>query len=180
MSMKTEQSHELFEQASQIFPGGVNSPVRAWRAVGGDPLFIDHALGARIFDVDGNEFLDYVGSWGPLILGHANPNIVSAIQQAAVHGTSYGAPSPLELELGKRITSAFPSMEMLRFVSSGTEATMSVIRLARAFTGRSKILKFEGGYHGHADFCSPKPDRAWSLLLFRTAQGFHLLSRELQ
>lgn len=149
-------SHRLFETAQNIFPGGVNSPVRAWRSVGGEPRFISHGKGAKIFDADGNEYLDYVGSWGPLILGHAHPRVVAAIQDAATRGTSYGAPSELEIELGKRITQAMPSMEMLRFVSSGTEATMSAIRLARAFTRRDKIVKFDGGYHGHADFLLTK------------------------
>lgn len=150
--MRTNHSRELFEQAERLFPGGVNSPVRAWRAVGGDPLFIDHAQGSYVFDADGNGFIDYVGSWGPLVLGHADPRVVAAIQEAAARGTSYGAPSALEIELGRRISSALPSIEMLRFVSSGTEATMSATRLARSYTGRSKILKFDGGYHGHADF----------------------------
>ncbi len=154
--MKTENSHRLFELASSYFPGGVNSPVRAWASVGGEPLFIARAEGSRITDVDGNSFVDYVGSWGPLILGHAQPSVVAAIQETAPRGTSYGAPSELEIELAKRIQSAFPSMELMRFVSSGTEATMSAIRLARAFTGRDKILKFEGGYHGHADFLLAK------------------------
>ncbi len=150
--MKAEVSHHLFEIAQRHFPGGVNSPVRAWRGVGGEPHFIARGAGARIWDADGNEFLDYVGSWGPLILGHAHPRVVAAIQEAASHGTSYGAPCELEIELGKRIVGAVPSIEMLRFVNSGTEATMSAIRLARAFTRRDKIMKFDGGYHGHADF----------------------------
>ncbi len=150
--MKTETSHHLFEIASRYFPGGVNSPVRAWRSVGGEPLFIARGQGSHVIDVDGNSFVDYVLSWGPLILGHAHPGVVAAIQETAPRGTSYGAPSDLEIELAKRIQSAFPSMELMRFVSSGTEATMSAIRLARAFTGRDKILKFDGGYHGHADF----------------------------
>jgi glutamate-1-semialdehyde 2,1-aminomutase len=154
--MKTERSHQLFEIASRYFPGGVNSPVRAWRSVGGEPLFIARAQGSYVIDVDGNSYVDYVGSWGPLILGHAHPRVVAAIQETAPRGTSYGAPSELEIELAKRIQSAFPSMEMMRFVSSGTEATMSAIRLARAFTGRDKILKFDGGYHGHADFLLSK------------------------
>jgi len=155
-SMNTTISNQLFETAQSIFPGGVNSPVRAWRGVGGEPRFIARGDGARIFDADGNAYLDYVGSWGPLILGHAHPRVVAAIQDAAPRGTSYGAPCELEIELGKRIARAFPSMEMLRFVNSGTEATMSVIRLARAFTRRDKIVKFEGGYHGHADFLLAK------------------------
>jgi glutamate-1-semialdehyde 2,1-aminomutase len=154
--MNTTLSHQLFETAQQLFPGGVNSPVRAWRSVGGEPRFIARGAGAKIFDADGNAYLDYVGSWGPLILGHAHPRVVAAIQDAATRGTSYGAPCEAEIELGKRIRAAIPSMEMVRFVSSGTEATMSAIRLARAFTRRDKILKFDGGYHGHADFLLAK------------------------
>ncbi len=154
--MNTTNSHYLFETASQLFPGGVSSPVRAWRSVGGEPRFIARGAGAKIYDADGNEYLDYVGSWGPMILGHAHPRVVAAIQDAATRGTNYGAPCELEIELGKRITRALPSMEMLRFVSSGTEATMSAIRLARAFTRRDRIIKFDGGYHGHADFLLAK------------------------
>jgi glutamate-1-semialdehyde 2,1-aminomutase len=150
--MMTPVSHQLFETAQNMFPGGVNSPVRAWRSVGGEPLFISRGEGSKIFDADGNEYLDYVGSWGPLILGHAHPHVIAAVQDAATRGTSYGAPCELEIELGIRITRALSSIEMVRFVSSGTEATMSAIRLARAFTGREKIVKFDGGYHGHADF----------------------------
>ena len=150
--MNTSFSHQLFETASRLFPGGVNSPVRAWRSVGGEPRFVARGAGARIYDADGNAYLDYVGSWGPMILGHAHLRVVAAIQDAATRGTSYGAPCELEIELGKGITQALPSIEMLRFVSSGTEATMSAIRLARAFTRRDKIVKFDGGYHGHADF----------------------------
>ncbi len=149
--MKITQSVELFDQAQAIFPGGVNSPVRAFKAVGGQPLFIDHGQGAYLVDVDGNRFIDYVLSWGPLITGHAHPAVVEAIQRAAHKGTSYGAPSPLEVELARRVQHFMPNLEMLRFVNSGTEATMSALRLARAFTGRSKIIKFEGCYHGHAD-----------------------------
>jgi glutamate-1-semialdehyde 2,1-aminomutase len=129
----------------------VNSPVRAWRGVGGRPLFIARGSGARVWDADDNEFIDYLGSWGPLILGHAPPRVVAAIQSAAARGTSYGAPSELEIELARRIQGAFPAVGMIRFVNSGTEATMSAIRLARAFTRRDLIVKFDGGYHGHAD-----------------------------
>jgi glutamate-1-semialdehyde 2,1-aminomutase len=132
-------------------PGGVSSPVRAFRAVGGQPLFIDHGQGPYLVDVDGNRYIDYVLSWGPLILGHAHPDVVAALVAAAGRGTSFGAPSPLELELARLVQSFLPNLEMLRFVSSGTEATMSALRLARAFTGRHKIVKFEGNYHGHAD-----------------------------
>jgi len=132
-------------------PGGVNSPVRAFNAVGGNPLFIQSAKGAKITDVDGNEFIDYVSSWGPLILGHAHPEIVAAINRQAGSGTSYGAPTELEITLAEKVTAAFPSMEIVRMVNSGTEAVMSATRLARGVTGRDKILKFEGCYHGHAD-----------------------------
>jgi glutamate-1-semialdehyde 2,1-aminomutase len=144
-------SRELFEQASQLFPGGVNSPVRAFRAVGGTPPFIASASGPRVTDADGRTYLDFVASWGPLILGHAHPAVVEAITEAASTGTSYGAPHEREIELARLIAEAIPSMERMRFVSSGTEATMSALRLARAFTGRDRILKFDGGYHGHSD-----------------------------
>lgn len=149
--MKISKSVELFQQALALFSGGVNSPVRAFRAVGGQPLFIDRGEGPYLVDVDGNRFIDYVLSWGPLILGHAHPDVVAAIRQAAENGTSYGAPSPLEIELAQRVQAFMPNIEMIRFVNSGTEATMSALRLARAFTGRNKIVKFEGCYHGHAD-----------------------------
>jgi glutamate-1-semialdehyde 2,1-aminomutase len=144
-------SIELFTRALELLPGGVDSPVRAFRAVGGQPLFIDRGEGPYLFDVDGNRFIDYVLSWGPLITGHAHPKVVEALQQAARRGTSYGAPSPLELELAQRVMSLMPNIEMIRFVNSGTEAAMSALRLARAFTKRDKIIKFEGCYHGHAD-----------------------------
>jgi glutamate-1-semialdehyde 2,1-aminomutase len=149
--MRRERSEELFAEATRLMPGGVSSPVRAFRAVGGTPVFIDRGEGAYLVDVDGNRYVDYVLSWGPLILGHAHPRVVAAVQEAAGRGTSYGAPSPLEIELGELIRAALPSVELVRFVSSGTEATMSALRLARAFTGRSKIVKFAGCYHGHAD-----------------------------
>ncbi|MGE5618653.1 MAG: glutamate-1-semialdehyde 2,1-aminomutase [Sphingomonadaceae bacterium] len=149
--MRTERSQKLFAEARELIPGGVDSPVRAFRAVGGQPLFIDRASGSRIFDVDGNSFVDYVGSWGPLILGHAHPAVVQAVQRAAERGTSYGAPTPLESELARVVVEAMPSVEMVRFVNSGTEAVMSALRLARAYTGREKIVKFAGCYHGHAD-----------------------------
>jgi glutamate-1-semialdehyde 2,1-aminomutase len=141
----------LFERGRNILVGGVNSPVRAFRAVGGTPLVIDRAQGSRLWDVDGREYIDYVCSWGALILGHADPDVVAAIADQARKGTSYGMTSPLEIELGETIARALPSLERLRFVSSGTEATMSAIRVARGFTKRDYILKFEGGYHGHAD-----------------------------
>jgi glutamate-1-semialdehyde 2,1-aminomutase len=141
----------LFDRAQKILVGGVNSPVRAFRAVGGSPLVIERAAGSRVWDADGHEYIDYVCSWGALILGHCYPAIVSAVADQAQRGTSYGMTSPLEIELGELIARAIPSIEKIRFVSSGTEATMSAIRLARAFTRRDLILKFEGGYHGHAD-----------------------------
>jgi glutamate-1-semialdehyde 2,1-aminomutase len=145
------------ERAERLFPGGVNSPVRAFRSVGGTPRVIERALGARVWDVDGNELIDYVGSWGPMILGHAHPAVVDAIQHAAARGTSYGAPNPHEVELGELIVGAMPSIERLRFVSSGTEAAMSAIRLARAATRRETIVKMAGGYHGHADALLVEP-----------------------
>ena len=144
-------SRKLFARACQVLPGGVDSPVRAFNAVGGAPLFIRRGSGATIEDVDGNKFIDYVMSWGPLLHGHAPRGLVKAIAAAAARGTSFGAPSPLEHELGERVRALVPSMERVRFVSSGTEATMSAIRVARAFTGREKIVKFEGCYHGHGD-----------------------------
>ena len=144
-------SEKLYRQAEQIIPGGVNSPVRSCRAVGTHPLFIARGLGSKIFDVDGNTYIDYVGSWGPLILGHAHPEVVAAVKAAAELGTSFGIPTELEVELAQMITKLVPSMEMIRMVNSGTEATMSAIRLARGYTKRAKIIKFDGCYHGHAD-----------------------------
>lgn len=148
---KRDASAELFARALELMPGGVNSPVRAFRAVGGTPRFIKSASGATITDVDDRTYIDYVGSWGPMILGHADPEIVAALQQAAARGTSFGAPNALEVELAYEIIDAVPSIEMVRMVNSGTEATMSAIRLARGVTGRTKLVKFEGCYHGHAD-----------------------------
>ncbi len=147
----TDGSRELFEQALSLLPGGVNSPVRAMRAVGGDPLFIARGAGCRMYDVDGNEYIDFVGSWGPLILGHAHPAVVEALEKTLADGTSFGAPSPLEVELARLVTAAVPSIEMVRMVNSGTEATMSALRVARGFTGRDKIIKFIGCYHGAVD-----------------------------
>ena len=149
--MNTTQSQQLFSHAKKVIPGGVNSPVRAFRSVGGNPLFIDHAAGAYLFDADGNRYIDYVLSWGPLALGHAHPQVISALKAAAERGTSYGAPTAIETELAALVCEMVPSVEMVRFVNSGTEATMSAIRLARAFTGRDKIIKFTGNYHGHGD-----------------------------
>ncbi len=149
--MQTDRSEALFARARDAIPGGVNSPVRAFRAVGGTPLFIERGSGAYLYDVDGNRYIDYVGSWGPLILGHAHPSVVEAIAAAAARGTSYGAPTEAEVILAEMVIDAMPSIELVRFVNSGTEATMSALRVARAFTRRSKIVKFAGGYHGHAD-----------------------------
>jgi glutamate-1-semialdehyde 2,1-aminomutase len=144
-------NHQLFGRARALFPGGVNSPVRAWGAVGGEPRFIARALGARLWDVEGSEYLDFIASWGAILLGHAHPAVVDAIRHAAGDGTSFGAPTPGEVLLGERIRAAMPSIERLRFTSSGTEAVMSAVRLARAFTRRSRIVKFAGCYHGHSD-----------------------------
>jgi glutamate-1-semialdehyde 2,1-aminomutase len=144
-------SHALFEEAQELMPGGVNSPVRAFRAVGGDPVFIDHASGPYLYDVDGNRYLDYVQSWGPMILGHTHPAVLEAVTQASMRGFSFGAPTQAESVLARLVSESVPSIEMVRFVNSGTEATMSALRLARAYTGRNKIIKFSGCYHGHAD-----------------------------
>ena len=149
--MDTSRSAELFLQAQALIPGGVNSPVRSFRAVGGGPLFIKRGLGSRVWDEDGNELIDYVGSWGPLVLGHAHSEVVSALAEALPRGLSFGAPTEGEVELAGLITDALPSVDMVRLVSSGTEAAMSAVRAARAFTGRDKIIKFAGCYHGHAD-----------------------------
>ena len=149
--MEVKRSRELFEEAKKYIPGGVNSPVRAFKSVGDVPRFIEKAKGSHIWDVDGNEYVDYVCSWGPMILGHAHPKVVEAIKEQAEKGTSYGAPTELEVELAKMIVELVPSVEKVRMVNSGTEATMSAIRLARGYTGRNKVIKFEGGYHGHVD-----------------------------
>ena len=151
MSRTTELSRKLQQRAERVIPGGVDSPVRAFRSVGGEPPFIVRAKGSHLWDADGNEYIDYIGSWGPMILGHAHPDIVKAIQNAAVNSASFGASTPSELELAELVIDAFPSIEKIRFVSSGTEATMSAIRLARAYTNRKYIIKFQGCYHGHAD-----------------------------
>src|SRR5271165_6723948 len=149
--MTHTKSEELFRRACQLIPGGVNSPVRAFRSVGGNPVFIERGQGSHIFDVDGNEYIDYVGSWGPLLLGHRHPEIIEAVEDALKMGTSFGAPTEREVELAEAICDAVPSMEMVRLVNSGTEATMSAIRVARGFTGRDLTVKFEGCYHGHVD-----------------------------
>jgi glutamate-1-semialdehyde 2,1-aminomutase len=149
--MKRKKSITVYRRALEMIPGGVDSPVRAFKAIGISPTFIDRAKGSKIWDIDGNEYIDYVGSWGPMILGHAHPGVVAALKKAIPKGTSYGAPTLLEVELAAKVKKAFPSMELMRMVSSGTEAVMSAIRLARGYTGRDKILKFEGCYHGHGD-----------------------------
>ena len=150
--MNTEKSRQLFKEAEKYIPGGVNSPVRAFKSVGGNPLFIKRALGSKLYDVDGNEFIDYVGSWGPHIFGHNPSFIKKALSDALENGTSFGAPTELEVKTAKLITELVPSVEMIRMVNSGTEATMSAVRVARGYTGKEKIIKFEGCYHGHADF----------------------------
>jgi glutamate-1-semialdehyde 2,1-aminomutase len=149
--METQRSETLFAEAQKWIPGGVNSPVRAFRGVGIPPRFIDRASGSKIFDIDGNEYIDYVGSWGPIILGHSHPNVVKALGEAGSRGLSFGAPTAAEVELARMIVEAVPSIEMVRMVNSGTEATMAAIRVARGYTGREKVIKFEGGYHGHGD-----------------------------
>src|SRR6516165_4578902 len=149
--MRYSKSEQLFRRAQEIIPGGVNSPVRAFRSVGGNPPFLARGQGSHVFDVDGNEYIDYVGSWGPLLLGHRHPEILAALERALAIGTSFGAPTEAEVELAGAICDAVPSIEMVRLVNSGTEATMSAIRVARGFTGRDLIVKFEGCYHGHVD-----------------------------
>jgi len=149
--MNHSKSEALFAKARTIIPGGVNSPVRAFKSVGCNPVFIEKAAGSKIYDADGNEYIDYIGSWGPMILGHCHPKVVEAIQKTAASGASFGAPTARETELAELVNQAYPNIEKVRMVSSGTEATMSAIRLARGFTGRDKILKFDGCYHGHAD-----------------------------
>jgi len=151
LSFVDERSRQAFAKAQKVIPGGVNSPVRAFKSVGRDPVFIDRGAGAHIWDIDGNRYLDYVGSWGPLIVGHAHPDVVAVIKRVAERGTSYGAPTEVETVLAEEVLKAYPSMEMVRMVNSGTEATMSALRLARGATGRTKIVKFEGCYHGHSD-----------------------------
>src|SRR5271170_7431223 len=141
----------LYQEACKYIPGGVNSPVRAFRSVGGEPIFFKKAAGAHVTSADGRRYIDYVGSWGPMILGHAHPEVIKAVQEVAANGLSFGAPTELETELARRVTELMPSIQLVRFVSSGTEATMSAIRLARGFTGRETIVKFEGCYHGHSD-----------------------------
>jgi glutamate-1-semialdehyde 2,1-aminomutase len=147
----TSNNQTLFEKSQELIPGGVNSPVRAFRSVGGTPIFFKKGLGSKLWDVDGKEYIDYINSWGPMIVGHAHPTVINAVQQAAANSLSFGAPTGLELEMAQLINKLVPSMEQVRLNSSGTEATMSAIRTARGFTGRDKIVKFEGCYHGHSD-----------------------------
>ena len=149
--MSRERSIQMYATATRYMPGGVNSPARAWTAVGGDPLFISRAEGSRVWDADDNEYIDYVCSWGPMVLGHAHPEVVAAINAAVSRGTSFGAPTEVENRMAQKVVESFQSMDLVRFVSSGTEAGMTTLRVARAFTGRDKIIKFVGGYHGHAD-----------------------------
>ncbi|MEL7227432.1 MAG: aminotransferase class III-fold pyridoxal phosphate-dependent enzyme, partial [Cyanobacteria bacterium J06576_12] len=149
--LKTTKSDEIFAAAQNLMPGGVSSPVRAFKSVGGQPIVFDHVKGSHIWDVDGNEYIDYVGTWGPAICGHANDEVNAALTEALQKGTSFGAPCYLENVLAEMVVAAVPSIEMVRFVNSGTEACMAVLRLMRAFTGRDKVIKFEGCYHGHAD-----------------------------
>ncbi|MDZ4819582.1 MAG: aminotransferase class III-fold pyridoxal phosphate-dependent enzyme, partial [Planctomycetota bacterium] len=149
--MSRQKSELAFKHACDLIPGGVNSPARAFGAVGGHPLFIERAEGAYLYDIDVNRYIDYIGSWGPMILGHCHPAVTEALQKAIQHGTSFGAPTEAESELAELIIAAVPSVEKVRLVNSGTEATMSAIRLARGFTGRDKIIKFAGNYHGHVD-----------------------------
>ena len=149
--MKHKVSKEIYDEAKKYIPGGVNSPVRAFKSVGLDPIFIDSAKGSKIYDVDGNEYIDYICSWGPLILGHSNEEVLDGVKEVVRRGTSYGVPSPIEVDMAKLIVDAYPSVDLIRMVNSGTEATMSALRVARGYTGKNKIIKFEGCYHGHSD-----------------------------
>src|SRR5947199_1078478 len=169
--MNIAKSEALFRRAVEKIPGGVNSPVRAFRSVGGQPLFIARGDGPYLFDVDGNRYIDYVGSWGPLLLGHRHPEILTALEKALETGTSFGAPTPQEIELAEAIMDAVPSIEMVRLVNSGTEATMSAIRVARGFTGRDLIVKFEGCYHGHVDSLLVKAGSGMATLGIADTQG---------
>src|ERR1019366_8634428 len=169
--MTHTRSEELFRRAVEKIPGGVNSPVRAFRAVGGQPVFIARGEGSHLFDVDGNEYIDYVGSWGPLMLGHRHPEILAALEKALGIGTSFGAPTEQEIDLADAICDAVPSIEMVRLVNSGTEATMSAIRVARGFTGRDLIVKFEGCYHGHVDSLLVKAGSGLATLGIADTQG---------
>src|ERR1700748_549174 len=166
-----QRSIELFNRAQQSIPGGVNSPVRAFKSVGGTPVFMKKALGAYMFDADGNRYIDYINSWGPMILGHAYEPVVKAIQEYAQYSTSFGAPTELEIEMAELIISMVPNVDLIRMVSSGTEACMSAIRLARGYTGRNKIIKFEGCYHGHADSFLVKAGSGVATLNIQTVPG---------
>src|SRR5688572_29135209 len=169
--MNIIKSQELFERAKRSIPGGVNSPVRAFKSVGGTPLFMKSAKGAYLFDEDGNKYIDYINSWGPMILGHAYEPVVKAIQEKALGSTSFGAPTLLEIEMAELIKSMVPNVDMVRMVSSGTEACMSAIRLARGYTGKNKIIKFEGCYHGHADSFLVKAGSGVATLNIQTVPG---------
>lgn len=151
MKINTDRSRKAFAAAKKVIPGGVNSPVRAFKSVNAEPVFIDRGEGPYVFDIDGNKYIDYIASWGPLIMGHAHPQVIEAVKKVAEKGTSFGAPTRLETEMAELVCARVPSVEIVRMVNSGTEATMSALRLARGYTGRDKILKFEGSYHGHAD-----------------------------
>jgi glutamate-1-semialdehyde 2,1-aminomutase len=166
-----EKSKQLFHRAQQTIPGGVNSPVRAFKSVGGTPVFIKKAKGAYLFDVDGNKYIDYIASWGPMILGHAYEPVVKAIQEKAIDSTSYGAPTELEIEMAELIKSMVPNVDLVRMVSSGTEACMSALRLARGYTGKNKFIKFEGCYHGHADSFLVKAGSGLATLNIQTVPG---------
>ena len=169
--MTRDRSAQLNVDARRYIPGGVNSPARAWGAVGGEPLFLSRGSGPHVWDADGNRYIDYVCSWGPLILGHAHPQVIAAIIRAAENGTSFGAPTEAENTLARMMVEAFPSIDMVRCVSSGTEAAMSALRLARAYTGRDRIIKFQGGYHGHADALLVAAGSGPWLTEFPTAPG---------
>src|SRR5882672_1863005 len=169
--MDIHKSKELFARAQKTIPGGVNSPVRAFRSVGGTPLFIRKAKGCYLYDADGNKYIDYIASWGPIILGHAHEQVVQAIQERAALSTSYGAPTELEIEMAELITGMVPNVDLIRMVSSGTEACMSALRLARGFTGKNKIIKFEGHYHGHADSFLVKAGSGLATLEIQTVPG---------
>src|ERR1700759_4573659 len=169
--MDINKSRELFQRAQKSIPGGVNSPVRAFRSVGGTPLFIRKAKGAYLYDADGNKYIDYIASWGPMILGHAHEEVVKAIQERTSLSTSYGAPTELEIEMAELIIDMVPNVELIRMVNSGTEACMSAVRLARGFTGKNKIIKFEGHYHGHADAFLVKAGSGLATLQIQTVPG---------
>ncbi len=169
--MEINKSKELFQRAQQSIPGGVNSPVRAFRSVGGTPLFIRKAKGSYLYDADGNKYIDYIASWGPMILGHAHEQVVKAIQERAAYSTSFGAPTELEIEMAELIIEMVPNVDLIRMVNSGTEACMSAVRLARGFTGKNKILKFEGHYHGHADAFLVKAGSGLATFQIQTVPG---------